>query len=661
MKEKDVLKNNPWRVVVIYGVFGWLWIFFSDKILSLLVKDIIVYNQIQTIKGWLFIVVTSILLYITVKIDYYQKIKLVKVIVEKNEELSGFNEEFIAINSELEEKIDSMHLMTGILDHQKSFYQNIYNSANVIMFTWRKDGTIIDINSYFEELLGFDKSIIGKNWEHYIVGPETIGIVSSVIEQLQKVPHLTNIEETNIKANGEKVHVLWNDALVFDYSLDESIVVSFGVNITNERIKDKELYRLAYSDVLTELGNSAAFEIECTQRINNQSTFALFLIDIDNFKQVNNVYDHFVGDEFLRLYAKRLDELLVHHKLYRWLGDEFLLIGDYTTEEQLSETIQTIETLTNQSWKLTKVEYKPTACIGVAIYPNDASSSMELFKNAEIALYSAKQKGVAQTELFSNHMLSKVRYDEAFTRKIDEALLYSLFTLKYQPIFTMKDAQMVGAEVLIRLEDGKINTQEMIDHAERTGQILHIDKWVINEVFQFVHNHMMSDSLMKISVNLSTKSFNSFDLITFLNEKIKEYSIDARKIQFEITEYTFIHNIEKAKIIMQRIRELGFFIALDDFGTKYSSLNYLKEIPLDVLKIDKSYVDHICRHEKDKMIVSHIVQLSKGIGLEVVAEGIEEECQKDVLIAMGCDLGQGYLFSRPLDTSVFVEWIDHSK
>lgn len=649
--------NNPWRVVLFYIIFGSLWIYGSDRILRILVRDIGAYDAIQTVKGWLFIIVTAILLYFTIKFEYFKRIRLFNIIVEKNDELSGFNEEFIAINNELEDKVTTLNHLTMDLGNQKQFYQNIYNSANVVMFSWKLDGTIIEINSYFEELLGFGEDVIGKNWEDIIIKDADNTLVSNIIEQLQRVPHLTNVEEINVDSMGNELHMLWNDALIFDYKLDQNVVVSFGVNITNERLKDRELFKLAYSDILTNLGNLAAFEIECNEKINESNPFALIIVDIDNFKQVNNVYDHFVGDEFLKQFSTELVRVFKKYKIFRWFGDEFILIGRFSDDDTLLRDLQAIISFTNQSWKLDKIEYKPTACIGVASYPKDAATSMELFKNAEIALFDAKQKGVSQMTMFSTDLLNKVIEVEEMTRKIEEGLKEELFSIRLQPIYSLTDSQIKGAEVLIRLEDGKINTQLMINHAELTGQILQIDKWVIKEAFHFVKTYVQHKNNIKISINLSTKSFNAFDLISFLKEQLDHFQIEAKYIQFEITEYTFINDLEHAKQIMHQLKSLGFLIALDDFGTKYSSLNYLKEIPLDLLKIDKSYIDYICENEKDKKIVNHIISLAKSIGLSVVAEGIEVDCQREMLVEMKCDLVQGYLFSKPITIDEFVNCI----
>lgn len=651
----EKVNNNPWRVVLFYAVFGFLWIYSSDRVLTFFIKDLKVYDAIQTIKGWLFIGVTSLLLYGMIRVEYSKRLKLFGIILGKNEELSGFNEEFIALNNELEEKVFSLNSLSKGLDNQKQFYQNIYNSANVVMFSWKLDGSIIEINSYFEELLGYGNEVIGKNWEDLIVKSSSNNLVASIVAELQKVPHLTNVEEINVDAAGNELHMLWNDALIFDYRSDENVVVSFGMNITNERLKDRELYKLAYNDSLTGLGNLAAFEIECNKRIKLKKPFCLMLIDIDNFKQVNNVYDHFVGDEFLSMYADGLVAFFSKYQIFRWFGDEFILIGDFHSEDSLSMDLHAISTYTNKTWKLEKTEYKPTACVGVAKYPMDARTSMELFKNAEIALYDAKQRGYSQTEQFSQHILSKVIEDEIMTRKIDDGLNDDLFSIRMQPIYALDSGCIKGAEVLIRLDDGKTNTGEMISHAEKTSQILQIDKWVIKQAFQFVKDHIQNKCDYKISVNLSTKSFNSFDLIRFLREELKAFKIDARYIQFEITEYTFINDLEHAKGIMHHLKELGFTIALDDFGTKYSSLNYLKEIPLDLLKIDKSYIDYICDNEKDMKIVNHIISLARSIGLSVVAEGIELECQEKILKEMHCDMVQGYLFSRPMPIEAFID------
>lgn len=345
--------------------------------------------------------------------------------------------------------------------------------------------------------------------------------------------------------------------------------------------------------------------------------------------------------------------------LYRWCGDEFMVLEKENSTSCIDSLVEKIFVSAEEKWCHNHIEYHPTVSIGIAKYPQDGNCREEIFKNIDIALHHSKSLGSSYASKYCSSFQNKIETKIAIENAIHKALLIDGFELNYQPIFNLSTKDISAIEVLLRWRPNtyKYSTGEFISVAEETGQILKIDHWVIRNTFEFISNHL-KDSPITVSINLSARTICSSETIKFLRDCLIEYKVDAAKIEFEITEHSLIEDINESLQLVSSLKSLGFKVSLDDFGTRYSSLNYLSNMPFDYLKIDKTYIDKIVEFENDLIIVEQIVQLSKKLGLKTIAEGIETSDQLELLSSMGCDFGQGYLMAKPLKESILISLIE---
>lgn len=525
IKIEGIKKNNPWRPVVLYAVFGFIWILYSDRLLGLLVQDPSVYAQFQTYKGWFYVLLTAGLLYIFIRMDNRIVFTLNKDIQEKNQKLVTFADETLAMEEELENQVN----------------------------------------------------------------------------QLDQMVHM---------------------------------------------------------DPLTGLRNRLVFETDLNKYIQSGEEFSVYYLDIDQFKNLNDIHGHNFGDSFLVEFASLLNENFIQLQLYRWGGDEFLIIDPINKGVAVADVAQGIIDLTHRTWHLGDVEFHISTSVGVVHCPEHGNDLTTIFKNLEIALYKAKENGRSRCEFFDPSFLEEVEKKSQLEAAIHEALKGNGFCLNYQPIYALKSRDLHRLEALLRFKKStELNTHigEVIAVAEKTGQIKKIDDWVIEHVFATMKEKQVLIQDVKVAVNISAQTFSSSVFIPYLNEMINKYQIDPSKIELEITEHSIVNSIHDSYEVMKKIKSLGFMIALDDFGTRYSSLNYLRLLPFDVLKVDKSYVDNILYDGKGHIIVEQIITLASKLGLETIAEGIELLEQEDALKEIGCDFGQGYYYSRPQTFERIVE------
>ena len=354
------------------------------------------------------------------------------------------------------------------------------------------------------------------------------------------------------------------------------------------------------------------FESEIGQMIHEKVKFTLFYLDFDNFKNLNDVLGHEYGDQFLYDYSVKIKEVVPKGMVYRWSGDEFLIVQTTDNLDEVKEIIDTLMTFTKRKWTVGNMEYYPSISMGVTRYPQDGQSVSELMKNVEMALYKSKDSGKSQHRFYESIFQQDVERLIHVESSINKVFQNNAFVLFYQPIYELTEGKIEGFEVLLRWHDnsGNITTGEFIDVAEKTGQIIEIDRWVIKNAFEFLDQNYRASSYV-VSINLSAKSLMSPMLLSYIQEQLKLYQIDPPRVAFEVTEHSLIDNFELTKEVIVSLKAMGFKISLDDFGTRFSSLNYLSKIPFDALKIDKSYIDHVTEDGKDQVIVKQIIQLDR--------------------------------------------------
>lgn len=652
------IKNNPWRIVLIYAIVGCLWILFSDMLLLNIFKEPDLVLSLQTIKGWFYVFSTSILLYFIVKSGYREIFELTGALFEKNEELVSFSEELIAKDDELNEKIIKLNETMKLLEGQKLFKDEIFNTTSTVVMIWNMEGELIEINNRFTDLFKYEPNeSIGQKWDELLLDEDERHTCEEVIRILEQGNELKSYENNIITHEGKKLCMLWNKKRIKDPNTGIPMVVSFGVDITEEKNKEAKIIELAYNDRLTGLGNRIMFEKDVETRIENHEKFVIYYLDFDNFKNLNDIYGHVLGDRFLVEFAHEVVARFSDMNMYRWCGDEFLMVGKCMNTEQIRFQMSELMALTGQKWHIDHMDYYPSISVGISEYPKDADSLGELLMNADMALHKAKRNGKDTFVFYNSEFRSEVEQITQVENRIQSAIEDSLFQLHFQPIYELDKLGVIGFEVLLRFdyELFSMTTGQLISIAEQTGQISAIDRWVVGRSFEYIKSHMMHTNHI-ISINLSSKSLSSPTIVEYIKALLIKTGINPGRIEIELTEYSLINNFKNTLAIINSLKALGIKISLDDFGTQYSSLNYLSKIPFDTLKIDKSYIDQIVHNTPERIIVEHIINLSNQLGVQIIAEGVESKEQLSLLIKMGCQFAQGYHLDRPMSVEHLIPY-----
>lgn len=450
-------------------------------------------------------------------------------------------------------------------------------------------------------------------------------------------------------ASGEVIQVaIESRPLVYD---GRAAHVSVAFDITERNRTQEKISYLACHDALTELPNRAASDQHLVAAIGRAqvsgSGFAVLCIDLDRFKEINDLFGHAIGDAVLREVSRRLQEAARGSYVARVGGDEFIGITD---EAPLPASAELLATRMRAAFER-PIEVEGHAlnvdlCIGVAVFPRDAGDAVSLLANADAALYRAKHEGRGAIRLFTSAMDQQLRDRRAIEHDLRFAVERGELYLDYQPQ-QHRDGHITGYEALVRWRHpvrGIVPPGEFIPIAERSGSIAQIDDWVLMEACREAASW---DQPLRVAVNVSAAQFRRDNLDVQVRKALRESGLAASRLELEITEGVFIEDISRAKKAMQALKNLGILIALDDFGTGYSSLSYIEAFPLDRIKIDRSFVACLGQSERSLAIVRAVIGLAHGLGVPVLAEGIETDAQMSLLLQAGCDEMQGYLIGRP--------------
>ncbi len=453
---------------------------------------------------------------------------------------------------------------------------------------------------------------------------------------------------------------------------DELGLISREFNKMAQTINEREsqLDELAHYDVLTKMPNRAMFLKSLENAINraerNKTKLAVFFLDLDEFKSINDTLGHNIGDKLLVKVANNLSQVMRRNDLLARIGgDEFnTLIEDLSSAVTAEEIAHKMIEQMNLPLIIDNNQIHITGSIGIAIYPDDARDSMTLLKNADIAMYNAKDNGKNRYKFFSQELSISLENRTKMLKELKEALKKDEFKLYYQPKFSLENGDIYAAEALIRWENptlGFVTPDQFIPLAEESGEIINIGAWVIEQACKdFASWRKLGLAITQVSVNVSNVQFAQHNIIRTLQNAIKNAGIEPQSLEIEMTESYVYENSDKALEVLHKIREIGIDIAMDDFGTGYSSMSYLKQLPLSRLKIDKSFIDDIPHNDDDVEITKIIIALAKVMGLEITAEGIENQEQIQFLQELECNEGQGYICSKPLPNEHFIELLKNN-
>jgi diguanylate cyclase (GGDEF)-like protein len=438
--------------------------------------------------------------------------------------------------------------------------------------------------------------------------------------------------------------------------------ISFALEYIGQQ--DRLAY-LAHYDPLTSLGNRTLLMDRLGQAIifaeRGEHAAAVLLLDLDRFKAVNDTLGHAAGDELLLEVAHRLRTCVREgDTVARLGGDEFVvLLAEVAQESDIVAVARKILVALAAPLQIAGAEVYALASIGASLYPRDGHSPETLLKNADVAMYRAKEQGGNEVCFYANEMESRARHALSLEGALRRALERGELALHYQPQVDLATGAICGAEALLRWqrEDGEmVSPAEFIPVAEESGLILPIGRWVIATATAQAQAWQAAGlPPLPVAVNLSTRQFREPDLVRRVADALAEAGLASRWLEIEITESLMFDHFERALAVLSSFRELGLTVALDDFGTGYSSLSYLKRLPIDVVKIDRSFVRDLSVDPDDAAIVQAIIGMAHSLGLKVLAEGVESEAQSHYLRARGCDRMQGFLFSKALPAEAFAE------
>lgn len=454
-------------------------------------------------------------------------------------------------------------------------------------------------------------------------------------------------------------------------------------DITERANTEKQIHNLAYYDLVTGLPNRAQLnqQLHYTLQLalRNNTKFALLFLDLDHFKQVNDTLGHDAGDELLKQVSTRLtsvvreadiiststsrvEELGSQHTVARLGGDEFVvLLGQISRAEDAARIAERIGHEIGERYDINGHDVAVTTTIGISVYPSDGEDSESLMKSADVAMYHAKESGRNGFQFYSRDIHEKALARFSAENELKKAIEDEDLTIVYQPKICFSTGFVIGVEALVRwdhAQSGFIKPDDFIPLAEETGLILPLGRWVMRtaakQMQEWVEEGMAP---LAIAVNCSSVQFKRGDMLKDIKDALVFSDLDPKHLEIEITESLLMDEFEESCQLLQGMKELGVQVSIDDFGTGFSSLSYLKNLPVDKLKIDKTFVGNLCTDTGDVAIVSAIITLSHHMNLSVVAEGVETEEQFAVLRNLKCNEGQGYLFGKPMDASVFREWM----
>ena len=437
--------------------------------------------------------------------------------------------------------------------------------------------------------------------------------------------------------------------------------------VYNELLSAEEkLLNTIYFDSLTELSTRIGIEVEMEKFLENNIPFAFVHIDFDNFKYIDETLGHSAGDQFLKEMGIRLKELKSDSFIVgRLSGDEFgIILKDVNSIKILKEQIDNINKLLGKKWTIGDYEFFTSASMGISVLPKDGSSKIEIFRSADLAMSRAKKEGKGRGIFYTGEILESNSEKIKISNQIQHAIEKKEFILYYQPQIYLNTGEIKGFEVLIRWNNpfsGFISPALFIPIAEETGQIFAIEKWIINNALKqkkILENKGYEH--LDLSINLSSKTLMSNLNFHELEDILDENKVDYSHITLEVTETAIISDIEMAISRLLRLKRYGLKIALDDFGTGYSSLTYLKKMPIDTIKLDRSFVKSIEENDADTYIIKSILYLALDLKYNVVAEGIETEEQYRFLEKNNCESGQGFLMSKPVPIEDVYEKLENA-
>ena len=545
----------------------------------------------------------------------------------------------------------------------------VFETATEAVMITNTDNQIIKVNRSFSDITGYLAcEVINQNLAQFKFISEDKSYFKNIFTILESQGSWQG-ELWSQQKNGDKYLQWLAISTMKDPSNNVEGYVFLFSDITQRKMDEKRIWKQANFDSLTGLANRGLFiehfsrSIERAKRKNK--LVALLFIDLDRFKYVNDTFGHAAGDLLLREAGKRINNnLRKSDTVARFGGDEFaLVLPDIDELHSVEAVVNKLLSSLSQPYDLEGKNAFVSASIGITIYPENGTDTDTLLRNADSAMYKAKEKGRNASYFFTHEM----DIDAQRRRALEQALHYALkngeLSLNFQPIIDFETGEVASCEALLRWhhsEFGFISPEEFIPLAEDVGLIIPIGEWVLKQACKVAMTWVTTSQsgVPSISVNLSSYQFKKQNITKLVKQTLFETGLPASRLTLEITESLLVNDDESTLSQLEQLRALGVSLSIDDFGTGYSSLSYLKKFPINYLKIDKSFVMDLVLDKENRALIEGILSMAKSLHLEVIAEGVETQAQAVFLKSLNCPFGQGYLYSKPLEEIAFQQYLD---
>ncbi len=557
---------------------------------------------------------------------------------------------------------------------------NAQRIAKLGNWEWHIDANTLRCSEETYRIFGLRPPEVGSSYTALFnsIHPADRDAVEKALNRalFQQKPY--NIDHRIVFPNGSERFVNQQAEVMFNRNGEPVHMIGTVQDVTDRKLAEDQIRTLAYYDTLTDLPNRRMFKEyleKVLSRARRQDELAaIFVLDLDRFKRINDTLGHSMGDLLLREVAQRLhasvrreDFIARHHgdtassnSVARLGGDEFaLLLTDITSLQDAARIARRTLAVLSEPYLLDQQEIFITASVGITIYPHDGDNVETLLKNADTAMYHAKAEGRNNYQYYTKSMNATAFERLAMENSLRRALERNEFELFYQPQLNIETGNIVGMEALMRWNHpdmGMVSPIEFIPLAEESGMIVLMGEWGLRAACE--QNKAWQEAgfpPLTMSVNISSLQFKQQNLTTVVAKILNDTRLDPRYLDLELTEGTVMQNAEDTIATLHSLKEMGIRLSIDDFGTGYSSLSYLKRFPLHTLKVDRSFVKDLTKDPDDEAITHAIIAMANSLGLKVIAEGVETEDQLRFLASRGCDEMQGYLFSPPLSASKITE------
>ena len=584
------------------------------------------------------------------------------------DEIDMLDETAVALSYQLEklegqvvDRTEALAKQMGELSRERDFVEHLLDMAQVIVITQNASAEIMSLNAHGEMLIHYtEEDLQGKPFIELLVLEDDLHdlpprLEEICLEQREQLRH----ETATLCKDGSVRHIVWLHSRLTRHAAHDPAVLSVGLDITEHKQAEGRLAWLADHDPLTHLFNRRRFQEELERILNlamrYQRPGALLFFDLDQFKYINDTSGHQAGDTLLKTVASMLLRAVRNVDVIGRLGgDEFAVILPETTAEGAIVVAKSVLELLGQA-RLTVDDrtHKASASIGIALFPEHGSDVHDLLAAADLAMYQAKDAGRGGFHLFSEGDKSRERMHNLvhWKEKIEHALINDRFVLYFQPIMHVQSKTLSHCEALLRMidEDGTVLAPgAFISAAERTGLIHEIDHMVLRKVISQAAQVNRHGQRINFSINLSAHAFNDPGLLLILEDALADYAAEPTDFMFEITETAALEDMPAARKLIETIKALGCRFALDDFGVGFSTFGYIRQLPIDVVKIDGSFIQNLATNPDDKILVKALCDVARGFGKKTTAEFVENAATLVLLEELQVDYAQGYFVGRPV-------------